>query len=159
MNTYEVRFNRSTFAASTIEEAEAQAYDLLDAACPFEAKIVEIGDDGEFVRTVKTLGPANAKPTNQNKMKTQFAVKYELANRHTGRVHDTLQSAVLDLAKCQKDAGAGLGDQQGITLVAVELDSFRELTDAEDNQLFAICGQLDFPTHVGMARHSASGSA
>lgn len=61
MNSYEVRFNRSTFAAATIEEAEAQAYDLIEASCPFEAKIVEVDEDGEFVRTVKTLGPANAR--------------------------------------------------------------------------------------------------
>jgi len=60
MNSYEVRFNRSTFAAATIEEAEAQAMDLIDASCPFEAKIVEVDEDGEFVRTVKTLGPANS---------------------------------------------------------------------------------------------------
>ena len=37
--------------------------DLIDASCPFEAKIVEVNEDGEFVRTVKTLGPANSKPT------------------------------------------------------------------------------------------------
>lgn len=60
MNSYEVRFNRSTFAAATIEEAEAQAMDLIEAFCPFDAKIVEVDEDGEFVRTVKILGPANA---------------------------------------------------------------------------------------------------
>jgi hypothetical protein len=61
MKSYEVRFNRSTFAAATIEEAVAPSMDLIDAACPFEAKIVEVDEDGEFVRTVKTLGPANAR--------------------------------------------------------------------------------------------------
>ena len=61
MNSYEVRFNRSTFATATIEAAEAQAYDLIEASCSFEAKIVEVDEDGKFVRTVKTLGPANAR--------------------------------------------------------------------------------------------------
>jgi len=60
-NTFQVRFNRSTFDFATVEEAEAQAHELIDAACPFEAKVVELDEEGEFVRTVKTLGPANAR--------------------------------------------------------------------------------------------------
>lgn len=59
-NTFQVRFNRSKFDCDTLEEAEAQAMELIEPSCPFEAKIVEIDEDGEFVRTVKTLGPANA---------------------------------------------------------------------------------------------------
>ncbi len=60
MNTYEVHFNRSTFAASNLDEAEKIARDLIDATCPFEARIVEIDENGDHVRTVATLGPANA---------------------------------------------------------------------------------------------------
>ena len=60
MNSYEVRFNRSIFQCATLEEAEAQAYDLIEASCPFEAKIIEVDEDGDFLRTVTALGPANA---------------------------------------------------------------------------------------------------
>ena len=60
MNTYEVRFDRSTFDAATIEEAETLALSLVDAACPFESRIVEVGEDGEFVRSIKACGPGSA---------------------------------------------------------------------------------------------------
>ena len=60
MNTYEVRFNKSTYTAESIEEAESIALDLVEASCPFIARIIEIGEDGEFVRTVKTLDAAAA---------------------------------------------------------------------------------------------------
>jgi hypothetical protein len=61
MTTYEVRFNKSKFAASSEAEAVKIAEGLIEPACPFEARIVEIDEDGEFVRTVFTLGPCNAR--------------------------------------------------------------------------------------------------
>jgi Ser-tRNA(Ala) deacylase AlaX len=60
MNSYEVRFNKSKFAFETLEEAEAQARELIQANQPFEARIIEVDEDGKLVRTVKTLGPQHA---------------------------------------------------------------------------------------------------
>ena len=64
-------------------------------------------------------------------MTTQYAVKYQLANHHTGRLHNSLKSAIKDLAKCQRAARAGLGDQQGISIVLVEDGAMRHMTEDE----------------------------
>ena len=64
-------------------------------------------------------------------MKIEYAVKYQLSRHHTGRLHSTLKAAIRDLAKCQLSARAGLGDQQGISIVIVEDGAMRAMTEAE----------------------------
>lgn len=74
---------------------------------------------------------ANNKP-NQSAMKTtQYAVKYQLSANHTGRVHDAFPELIADLKHCQAAATSGLGDEQGISVVAVEGDGWRNLTEIE----------------------------
>ena len=57
---YQIRYNKSAIGAETIEDAEAQALSLLDPCVPFAARIVEVDEDGAFIRTVKTLQPNHA---------------------------------------------------------------------------------------------------
>jgi hypothetical protein len=66
MNTYEVRFNVSKFHCDTLEEAEKTARELIEPSCPFDAKIVEIDEEGGIVRTVMTLNSTNAAPSTED---------------------------------------------------------------------------------------------
>ena len=80
--------------------------------------------------TVST--PRAATQTTESHTTMQYAVKYQLANHHTGRTYDTLKEALIDLGKCQRDATAGLGDQQGIDIVMTAPDgSWRYPTEEE----------------------------
>jgi hypothetical protein len=70
-------------------------------------------------------------------MSTKYAVKYGLAQNHTGRLHNTIRQAADDLAACGHATGKGVHrDLQAIGLVAVEGDDMRPLTEVEDEQLF-----------------------
>lgn len=67
-------------------------------------------------------------------MKTQYAVKYQLSNTHTGRRHDSLEAAAADLVEClesQENPSHGRKDTQSVTVVALEGDDFRPLTEDE----------------------------
>jgi hypothetical protein len=86
---------------------------------------------------VLPLSDTNPKPTTP--MKTKYAVKHQLSNHHTGRVHDTMNLAIRDLVKCQKAAKSGLGDDQGISIVAVEGDDWRNLTEVEMDDFATRC--------------------
>jgi len=57
---YQVRYNNTTISAETIEDAEFVAKSLLNPCSPFTARIIEIDEDGAFVKTVKTLQPNHA---------------------------------------------------------------------------------------------------
>jgi len=57
---YQVRYNKSAINAETIEDAEAHALSLLDPCVPFTARIVEVDENGAFIRTIKTLQPNHA---------------------------------------------------------------------------------------------------
>ena len=70
---------------------------------------------------------------------TKYAVKYQLSNCHTGRIHDTMALAIRDLQKCQKDATDGLHDEQGISIVAVDSDHMRDLTEVEMDDFATRC--------------------
>ena len=76
-------------------------------------------------------------------MKTQYAVKYELAHTHTGRLHDTLDAAIRDFAGCQKTAGRGVPDEQGILIVIIEGDHVRQMDEEEMDDFAARCQDLD----------------
>lgn len=89
---------------------------------------------------VLPLSDTNTKPT--EKMKTQYAVKYELAHTHTGRLHDTMDAAIKDLAGCQKTAGRGVPDEQGISIVIVEGDHVRQMNEEEMDAFADRCQEL-----------------
>lgn len=60
MNTFQVRFDGSKYPAETEAEAREIALGLIDARCPFEARVIEIDEDGEMIRTVVRYNASNA---------------------------------------------------------------------------------------------------
>ena len=55
MTTYQIKYNKSIFNADSIEEAEQIARNLIDPSMPFEAKIIEVDVNEDFIQTIKTI--------------------------------------------------------------------------------------------------------
>jgi len=73
---------------------------------------------------------------------TKYAVKYQLSNCHTRRIHDTMDSAIRDLINCQKTAKSWMQDNQSIYLVVIDGDSWRDLTEVEMDDFANRCFDL-----------------
>jgi hypothetical protein len=50
--TFQVRYNKTKIDCETLEEAKVEASKLVDPSMPWDAKIVEIDEECEFIGTV-----------------------------------------------------------------------------------------------------------
>ena len=55
MKTYQIHYNKSIFNADSIEEAEQIARNLVEPSMPFKAKIIEVDENDDFIRNIKTI--------------------------------------------------------------------------------------------------------
>ncbi len=55
MTTYQIHYNKSIFNAYSIGEAEQIARNLVEPSMPFEAKIIEVDENEDFIQTIKTI--------------------------------------------------------------------------------------------------------
>jgi hypothetical protein len=55
MKTYQIHYNKSIFNAIDIDEAEQIARGLVEPSMPFEAKIIVVDENEEFIQNIKTI--------------------------------------------------------------------------------------------------------
>lgn len=55
MTTYQIHYNKSILNADSIEEAEQIARGLVEPSMPFNAKIIEVDENEEFLQNIKTI--------------------------------------------------------------------------------------------------------
>lgn len=60
-STFQFRYNKTKSDCATIEEAKEEAQNLVQPHMPWEAKVVELDENGEFIRTVVTYNSTNAR--------------------------------------------------------------------------------------------------